>query len=54
MLTIFVVLSKEINGGTRHAVKRVLFQALGRIFCPLDEDDIPERQEPVSVEKLKK
>ena len=42
------------NQWTRRAVKRVLFQALDRVFRPLDEDDIPERQEPASIKKLKK
>ena len=35
-------------------VKRILFQALDKIFRPLDPSDIPARTEPASASKLEK
>jgi len=42
------------NRWQRRMVKRILFQALDKIFRPLDDDDTPFRQEPVSIKKCKK
>ena len=36
------------------AVKRILLQALIKVFRPCDNDDISFRQEPASIKKLKK
>ena len=40
------------NRCSRRVVKRILFQALEKVFQPLDADDTKFRQEPVSVKKL--
>ena len=42
------------NKWQRRAVKRILLQALDRVFRPLDENDTRFRQEPASVKKLRK
>ena len=42
------------NQWTRRLVKRILFQALDKVFRPLDEEDTQFRQEPASVKKLNK
>ena len=42
------------NKWQRRTVKRILFQALDKVFWPLDNDDISYRQEPASIKKLKK
>ena len=39
---------------TRRMVKRILFQALDKIFRPLDPYDVPARTEPASTSKLEK
>lgn len=41
------------NKWERRAVKRILFQALDKVFRPLDESDTKYRQEPASIKKLK-
>ena len=38
----------------RQMIKRALLHALDQIFRPLQEGDVPTRQEPASVKKLKK
>ena len=45
-----------VQGGKRRRrrVRRVLFDTLDRVFRPIDGDDPPLRQEPVSVKKLRK
>ena len=39
---------------TRRMVKRILFQALDKVFRPVDDDDTKFRQEPASLKKLRK
>ena len=42
------------NKWHRRAVKRILLQSLDRVFRPLDDNDVPDRQEPASLKKLRK
>ena len=42
------------NKCQRQMVKRILFQALDKVFRPLDNDDTTFCQEPASIKKLKK
>ena len=42
------------NKWKRRAVKQVLFNALDKVFRPLDRNDTVFRQEPVSLKKLRK
>ena len=42
------------NEWERRTVKRILFQALDKVFRPLDKHDTKFRQEPASIKKLKK
>ena len=42
------------NKWQRQMVKRILFQALDKVFRPLDNDDTTFCQEPASIKKLKK
>ena len=42
------------NQWTRRMVKRILFQALDRVFRPIDDDDTEFREEPASIKKLRK
>ena len=42
------------NKWHRRAVKRILLQSLDRVFRPLDNNDVPDRQEPASLKKLRK
>ena len=42
------------NKWKRRAIKRVLFHSLDRVFRPLEDTDIPARQEPASLKKLRK
>ena len=42
------------NEWKRRAIKRVLFHSLDCVFRPLADDDVPSRQEPASIKKLKK
>jgi hypothetical protein len=45
-----------VQGNQRHLRygKRVLLHALDRVFCKLNKDDGPHRQDPASVKKMKK
>ena len=38
----------------QRTVERILFQALDKVFRPLEKDDSSFRQEPASIKKLKK
>ena len=38
----------------RQRVRRTLLHAIDEVFRPLDKDDFPSRQEPVSIKKLRK
>ena len=44
----------QVNKWQGRTVKRILFQALDKVFRPLNNDDTPFCQEPVSIKKLKK
>lgn len=42
------------NKWTRRSIKRLIFQALDKVFRPLDSEDSPFRQDPASIKKLLK
>ena len=42
------------NKWQRRAVKRILFQAIDKVYRPLDVEDSVHCQEPTSIKKLQK